>query len=45
MIICCFVRWNELGNNGARAILGALEENCVLVGLELAGNGASEEIN
>lgn len=37
-------RWNELGNSGGNVICNAMEENGTIVGIELAGNGISEEI-
>ena len=38
------LRWNELGNLGAKAILAAAKENNILQVLELSGNNVSEEL-
>jgi hypothetical protein len=38
------LRWNDINNNGAQAILTSLESNSSIINLELAGNAVAEEI-
>ena len=37
------LRWNELGNEGAKHILGGLKKNTTIGNIELTGNNISEE--
>ena len=38
------LRWNELGTEGAKALIPGLEKNRTLIQLDLSGNKISEEV-
>lgn len=39
------LRWNEIGNTGAKAILTALKDNPNIISCETSGNGIDDNLS